>query len=161
MCEYVAFSKRESIHHPSMGTILCAERRCCLSSLLGYWVQSWTCRHSDTGYQQAGTHFSNLERMSGPTPPETPHQSAPRKPGIIAGRAGCYGNDLQMGQGGFGWSLCPPRWTAYKKRTRGPFLVGQSTTSQFLSQLVSVSQCQSDSFTRQSESSQSDDFTSQ
>ena len=36
-----------------IGTILCAERWCCLSSLLGYWAQSWTGRHSDTVYQQA------------------------------------------------------------------------------------------------------------
>ena len=34
----------------SIGTILCAERWCCLSSLLGYWAQSWTGRHSDAGY---------------------------------------------------------------------------------------------------------------
>ena len=32
--------------HPSNGTILCAERWCCLSSLLGYWAQSWTGHHS-------------------------------------------------------------------------------------------------------------------
>ena len=31
-----------------IGTILCAERWCCLSSLLGYWAQSWTGRHSDS-----------------------------------------------------------------------------------------------------------------
>ena len=43
--------------HQSIGTILCAERWCCQSSLLGYWAQSWMGRHSDTGYQQAGTHF--------------------------------------------------------------------------------------------------------
>ena len=36
--------------HPSIGTILFAERWCCLGSLLGYWAQSWTGRHSDTGY---------------------------------------------------------------------------------------------------------------
>uniref|UniRef100_A0A8C4Q2C8 Armadillo like helical domain containing 3 n=1 Tax=Eptatretus burgeri TaxID=7764 RepID=A0A8C4Q2C8_EPTBU len=36
---------------------LWAERWCCLSSLLGYWAESWTGRHSDTAYQQAGTHF--------------------------------------------------------------------------------------------------------
>ena len=46
------------------GTKLCAERWCCLSSLLGYWTQSWTGRHSDTGYQQAGTHFADLGRMT-------------------------------------------------------------------------------------------------
>ena len=51
--------------HPSIGTIFCAERWCCLSSLLGYWVQSWTGRQADTGYQQAGTHFANLGRMTG------------------------------------------------------------------------------------------------
>ena len=77
--------------------------------------------------------------------PQTWH----RKPRIIAGRAGCHGNDSQMGEGGFGWSLCPPRWAANKKRTRGPFLAGQSTTSQFVSQLVSVSRYQSDDFTSQ------------
>ena len=37
--------------HPSIGTILCAERWCCLSSLLGCWAQSWMGHHSDTGYQ--------------------------------------------------------------------------------------------------------------
>ena len=42
---------------PSIGTILCAECWCCQSSVLGYWEQSWTGRHSDTGYQQADTHF--------------------------------------------------------------------------------------------------------
>ena len=36
----------------------------CLSSLLGYWAQSWTGRHSDKGYQQAGTHFTDLGRMT-------------------------------------------------------------------------------------------------
>ena len=33
-----------------IGTILCAEHWCCLSSLLGYWAQSWTGRHSNTVY---------------------------------------------------------------------------------------------------------------
>ena len=51
--------------HPSIRTILCAERRCCWSSLLGYWIQSWTGHHSDAGYQQAGTNFANLRRMTG------------------------------------------------------------------------------------------------
>ena len=51
--------------HPSIGTILCAEHSCCLSSLLGYWVQSWTGRHSDTVYKHAGTHFADLGRMTG------------------------------------------------------------------------------------------------
>ena len=37
----------------------------CLSSLLGYWTQSWTGRHSDTVYQQAGSHFADLGRMTG------------------------------------------------------------------------------------------------
>jgi len=46
-------------------TILCAECWCCWSSLLGYWVQSWTGHHSNTVYQQAGTHFANLRRMTG------------------------------------------------------------------------------------------------
>ena len=55
--------------HPSIVTILCAERWCCLSSLLGYWAQSWTGRHSDTGYQQAGTHFADLGRMTGKVNP--------------------------------------------------------------------------------------------
>ena len=53
------------MYHPSIGTILCAECWCCLSSLLGYWAQSWTGRHSDTGNQQAGTHFADLRRMTG------------------------------------------------------------------------------------------------
>ena len=48
-----------------IGTILCAEHWCCLSSLLGYWAQSWTGRHSDTGYQHAGIHFSDHGRMTG------------------------------------------------------------------------------------------------
>ena len=54
-----------------IGTILCAEHWCCLSSLLGYWTQSWTGRHSVTGYQQAGTHFADLGRITGreSTPP--------------------------------------------------------------------------------------------
>ena len=58
-----------------------------------------------------------------------------RKPGIIAGRAGCHGNDSQIGRGGFGWSLRPPRRAAYKTKTRGPFLAGQSTTSQVVSHI--------------------------
>uniref|UniRef100_A0A8C4QIE0 Acyl-CoA dehydrogenase/oxidase C-terminal domain-containing protein n=1 Tax=Eptatretus burgeri TaxID=7764 RepID=A0A8C4QIE0_EPTBU len=33
--------------------------------LLGYCAQSWMGRHSDTGYQQAGTHFADLGRMTG------------------------------------------------------------------------------------------------
>ena len=53
-------SKEEEIE-----TILCAKRWCCLSSFLGYWAQSWMGRHSDTGYQQAGTHFADLGRMTG------------------------------------------------------------------------------------------------
>ena len=36
--------------HPSIGTILCTERQCCRSSLLGYRVQSLTGDHSNTGY---------------------------------------------------------------------------------------------------------------
>ena len=36
--------------HPSIGVILCTERLCCQSSLLGYWAQSWTGHHSNTGY---------------------------------------------------------------------------------------------------------------
>ena len=51
--------------HPSIGTILCAKRWCCLNSLLDYWAQSWMGRNSDTGYQQAGTHFADLGRMTG------------------------------------------------------------------------------------------------
>ena len=47
-----------------IGTILCAEHWCCSSSLLGYWTQSWTGHHSDAGYQQAGTHFADLRRMT-------------------------------------------------------------------------------------------------
>ena len=39
------------IHTTHTGTILCAEHLCCLSSLLGYWAQSWTGRHSDTVHQ--------------------------------------------------------------------------------------------------------------
>ena len=34
----------------SIGTILCTERRCCQSSLLGYYAQSWMVSHSDTGF---------------------------------------------------------------------------------------------------------------
>ena len=41
----------------SIEAILCAERWCRRSGLLGYWAQSWTGRNSDTGYLQAGTHF--------------------------------------------------------------------------------------------------------
>ena len=88
--------------------------------------------------------------------PQTWHH----KPGIIAGHAGCHGSDSQMGRGGFGWSLRPPRQAAHKTKTRGPFLAGQST-SQFVSQLASLSRYQSDCCTSQSESSQSDGFTSQ
>ena len=76
--------------------------------------------------------------------PQTWH----RKPGIIAGRAGCHGNNSQMERGGFGWSLRPPTRAVYKKRTRSPFLAGQST-SQFVNQLASVSRYQSDDFTSQ------------
>ena len=36
-----------------------------LSSLLGYWTQSWMGRHSDTVYQHSGTHFADLGRMTG------------------------------------------------------------------------------------------------
>ena len=52
-------------HQEEIGTILCAECWCCLNSLLGYWAQSSTGRHSDTVYQQAGTHFADLGRMTG------------------------------------------------------------------------------------------------
>uniref|UniRef100_A0A8C4Q6Y2 G-protein coupled receptors family 1 profile domain-containing protein n=1 Tax=Eptatretus burgeri TaxID=7764 RepID=A0A8C4Q6Y2_EPTBU len=45
------------------------KRWCCLSNLLGYRAQSWTGHHSDTGYQQAGTHFANLGRMTGTVNP--------------------------------------------------------------------------------------------
>ena len=76
------------------------------------------------------------------------------------GRAGCHGNGAKMGRGGFGGSL-PLRRATYKKRTRGPFLAGQSTMSQFVSQVTSVSRYQSDGFTSQLESSQSDGFISQ
>ena len=48
-----------------IGTILCAERWCCSSSLLGYWAHSWMGHHSDTVYQQGGTHFADLGRMTG------------------------------------------------------------------------------------------------
>ena len=34
----------------SIRTIHCTERRCCRSTLLGYWAQSWTCRHSAAVY---------------------------------------------------------------------------------------------------------------
>ena len=43
--------------HPSIGTILYAERWCCLSSLLGYWAQSWMGHHSITGYQASWYSF--------------------------------------------------------------------------------------------------------
>ena len=49
------------ISSPSIGTILCAERWCCLSRLLGYQAQFWTGRHSDTVYQHAGTHLPTSE----------------------------------------------------------------------------------------------------
>ena len=48
-----------------IGTILCAERWCCLSSLLGYWAQSWTGRHSDTVHQHPYTRFADLGRTTG------------------------------------------------------------------------------------------------
>ena len=54
--------------HPSIGTILCAERWCCLISVLDYWAQSWTGGHSDTRYQLAGTHFADIGRMTGCQP---------------------------------------------------------------------------------------------
>ena len=54
-----------SLEEEEIGTILCAERWCCLSSLLGYWAQSWMGHHSDTVYQHAGTHFAYLGRMTG------------------------------------------------------------------------------------------------
>ena len=53
------------VEEEEIGTILCAERWCCLSNLLGYFAQSWTGRHSDTGYQHAGTHFADLRKMTG------------------------------------------------------------------------------------------------
>ena len=45
-----------------IGTILCAERWCCLGSLLGHWVQSWTGRHSDTGYQKSWHSFCRTRK---------------------------------------------------------------------------------------------------
>ena len=62
---YPVITARSYKVHPYIRTILCAERWCCLSSLLGYWTQSWTGRHSDTVYQQTGTHFADLGRMTG------------------------------------------------------------------------------------------------
>ena len=56
-----------SIIHP-LGPYSVQSNWCCLSSLLGYCTQSQTGRHSDTGYQQAGTHFANLGRMTGSHP---------------------------------------------------------------------------------------------
>ena len=48
---FSVFGKNASNIHPFIGTILCAERWCCLSSsLMGYWAQSWTGCHSDAGY---------------------------------------------------------------------------------------------------------------
>ena len=41
---------REMVTHPSIGTILWTEHRCCWSRLLGYWAQSWMSHHSDAGY---------------------------------------------------------------------------------------------------------------
>ena len=58
-------NKSSNNDDPSIGTILCAGRWCCLSSLLDYWAQSWTGRHSDTVYQQAGTHFADLGSFMG------------------------------------------------------------------------------------------------
>ena len=55
----------EPLEEEEIGTILCAECWCCLSSLLGYWAQSWMGRHSDTVYQHAGTHFADLGTMTG------------------------------------------------------------------------------------------------
>ena len=51
---------RHTLGYPSIGTILCAECWCCLSSLLGWWAQSWMGHHSDIGYQHAGTHFDDF-----------------------------------------------------------------------------------------------------
>ena len=52
--------RAHSEQEEEIGTILCAERWCCLSGLLGYWAHSWTGRRSDTVYQHAGTHFADL-----------------------------------------------------------------------------------------------------
>ena len=58
-------TSKEEEKGDEIGTILCAECWCCLSSFLGYLTQSWTGRHSDTVYQHAGTHFADLGRMTG------------------------------------------------------------------------------------------------
>ena len=39
--------------HPSIGIVLCRERWCCQSSLLGYWAQSWMGHHSDAGWSES------------------------------------------------------------------------------------------------------------
>ena len=63
--EGFTFKKQWESIHSSLVTKLCAEHWCCLSSFLGYWTQSWTGRHSDTGHQHGGTHFADLRTMTG------------------------------------------------------------------------------------------------
>ena len=64
----IVFSGCLSVHL-SIGTILCAERWCCRSRLLGCWAQSWTGPHSATVYQHAGTHFADLRMLTGGVKP--------------------------------------------------------------------------------------------
>ena len=62
--------------HPSTGTKLCAERWWCLSSLVGDCAQSWTGHHSNTGYQQAGTHFATSEGWRAQSTPPVVNSTA-------------------------------------------------------------------------------------
>ena len=62
---YKKFTELSSeMEEEDIGTRLFAELWCCFSSLLGYWSQSWTGRHSVTVYQHAGTHLADLGRMN-------------------------------------------------------------------------------------------------
>ena len=49
--DYREYRERGKIQKSkSIGTILCTERQCCQSSLLGYRAQSWMGHQSDAGY---------------------------------------------------------------------------------------------------------------
>ena len=58
-------AEAQNLIHPSNGTILCEVCWCCQNSLLGYLAQPWMGHHSNTGYQQAGSHSANLIRLGG------------------------------------------------------------------------------------------------
>ena len=49
--------------HPSIGTILCAERWCCLNSLLGYWAQSWMGRLYKTPWIMFAKDVSDCQQV--------------------------------------------------------------------------------------------------